>query len=189
MFSEQQKKQIYEILTNLPAKEEIIYYPRVSSDYVLKKFYEEFKVIKLNNMKKKKLLPVHPGEILREELLIPLQITPEELAKEIEFPLEKIQEICKERENITPDLAARLAIFFDSTAQFWMNMQRSYEEKLLADKLAELRKSLANELELPPKSNWKNIEKVLRRKLKILLDAEKWQDLQIFPNNKPEKLR
>ncbi|CAG8824684.1 235_t:CDS:2 [Gigaspora margarita] len=58
------------------------------------------------------------NKILREELLIPNNISPEELAKEIE-----------ERGNITPDLAARLALFFDSTAQFWMNMQKSYEEK------------------------------------------------------------
>ena len=48
---------------------------------------------------------------------------------------------------------------------------------------------LTKELELPPKSDWKNIEKVLQKKLKILLDAEKWQDLQIFPKNNPEKLK
>ncbi|CAI2161881.1 5540_t:CDS:1 [Funneliformis geosporum] len=48
---------------------------------------------------------------------------------------------------------------------------------------------LTNELELSPKSSYKNIEKLLRKKLKILLDAEKWQDLQCFPNNNPEKLR
>lgn len=48
---------------------------------------------------------------------------------------------------------------------------------------------LANELELPPKSDYKNIEGVLQKKLKILLDAEKWEDLQIFPKNNPEKLR
>src|SRR6185436_17458365 len=48
---------------------------------------------------------------------------------------------------------------------------------------------LANELELPPKSPYKNIERLLQKKLKILLDAERWQDLQIFPKDKPEKLR
>lgn len=48
---------------------------------------------------------------------------------------------------------------------------------------------LANELELPPKSPYKNIERLLQKKLKILLDAERWKDLQIFPKDNPEKLR
>lgn len=49
--------------------------------------------------------------------------------------------------------------------------------------------SLVQEISLPPKSDYKNIQAAIQRKLKILLDAEKWKDLQIFPNNKPEKLK
>ena len=61
-----------------------------------------------------------------------------------------------------------------------INLKR-FKDKELED--------LANELELPPKSAYKNIQAVLQRKLKILLNAEKWEDLQSFPNNNPENLK
>ena len=93
-------------------------------------------------MNKAKLSPIHPGEILREELLIPLNISPSELAQALHVPKEQIQWIYEERADITPDLAVRLAIYFNSTAQFWMNMQKSYDEKILADKMTDLRKMI-----------------------------------------------
>lgn len=91
-------------------------------------------------MPRKKLTPIHPGKILREELLIPLNISPQELAQEIKVPKEQINWVCEERGDITFDLATRLALYFNSTPQFWMNMQKSYEEKLLAGKMGELKK-------------------------------------------------
>lgn len=94
-------------------------------------------------MPRKKLSPIHPGKILREELLIPFNISPEELAQAIQVSKEQIQWICEERGDITSDLAARLALYFDSTPQFWMNMQKSYEEKVLADKTKQLKKQIS----------------------------------------------
>jgi plasmid maintenance system antidote protein VapI len=60
---------------------------------------------KLKSLERKKLLPIHPGEILREELLIPRNISPQELAQALKVPKEQIQWICEERGDITPDLA------------------------------------------------------------------------------------
>ena len=90
--------------------------------------------------KRKKLPPIHPGEILRERLLIPHDISPQELAQALKVPKEQIKWVCEERGDITFDLAVRLALYFNSTPQFWMNMQKSYEEKLLADKIPQLKK-------------------------------------------------
>jgi addiction module HigA family antidote len=70
---------------------------------------------------------VHPGEVLREEFLKPLSITPYRLAKEIHVPVPRINEIVLERRGITADTALRLAKFFDTTPQFWMNLQDTYE--------------------------------------------------------------
>jgi addiction module HigA family antidote len=84
--------------------------------------------------KKKKLPPIHPGEILRERLLIPRDISPQELAHALKIPKEQIKWLCEERGDITPDLAARLALYFDSTVEFWLNLQRSYEEEVAKEK-------------------------------------------------------
>ena len=91
-------------------------------------------------MPRKKLAPIHPGKILQEELLIPLNVSPQELAEAIKVPKEQIKWVCEERGDITFDLAVRLALYFNSTPQFWMNMQKSYEEKLLVDKIPQLKK-------------------------------------------------
>ena len=102
-----------------------------------------------------KLKPIHPGEILREELLIPFNISPEELAHKIQVSKEQIKWICEERGDITSDLAARLALFFGSTPQFWMNMQKSYEEKILAEKISQLKKYIH-----PYKNGSKRVEEI-----------------------------
>ena len=93
-------------------------------------------------MDKKKLSPIHPGEILREELLVPRNISPSELAKALKVPKEPIQWICEERGDITPDLATRLAIYFDSTVEFWLNLQRSYDKEIVEEKLTLLKKEI-----------------------------------------------
>jgi len=90
----------------------------------------------------KKLSPIHPGEILREELLIPHNISPSELATALKVPKEQIQWICEERGDITPDLATRLAIYFDSTVEFWLNLQRSYDREITEEKLIWLKKEI-----------------------------------------------
>ena len=86
--------------------------------------------------------PIHPGTILREEILIPRDISPQELATALKVPKEQIKWVCEERADITPDLAARLALYFDSTAEFWMNLQRSYEEELAKERIELLKKEV-----------------------------------------------
>ena len=99
-------------------------------------------------MEKKKLPPIHPGEILRERLLIPLNISPAELASAIKVPKEQIKWICEERADITPDLAARLSLYFNSTAEFWMNLQRSYEEEIAKERITLLKREIKPREEL-----------------------------------------
>jgi len=93
-------------------------------------------------MNKKKLPPIHPGEILREELLIPRNISPSELAKVLKVPKEQIQWIYEERGDITPDLATRLSLYFNSSVEFWLNLQRSYDKEIVEEKLTLLKKEI-----------------------------------------------
>jgi addiction module HigA family antidote len=71
--------------------------------------------------------PIHPGEILREEFLIPLGMTANALAMKLHVPAPRINDIVRERRAITPDTALRLARYFDTTAQFWLNLQTSFD--------------------------------------------------------------
>lgn len=84
----------------------------------------------------------HPGEILREEFLKPLDISVYELARRIHLTRSRVNDIVRERRAITADTALRLARFFGTTPQFWMNMQASYElrkaQNLLGRKLNEI---------------------------------------------------
>jgi len=93
-------------------------------------------------LKPKKLPPIHPGEILRDELLIPRNISPQDLATALKIPKEQIQWICEERGDITPDLATRLSIYFNSTIEFWLNLQRSYDREITEEKLSQLKKEI-----------------------------------------------
>ena len=74
--------------------------------------------------------PIHPGEILREEFLVPLGMTAHALALELKVPAPRINDIVRERRAITPDTALRLARYFGNTPQFWMNLQSSYDLKI-----------------------------------------------------------
>jgi antitoxin HigA-1 len=71
--------------------------------------------------------PIHPGEILREEYLLPLSLKPYSLAKKLHVPRTRIERLVAEQTPVTPDTALRLAKFFDTTPQFWMNMQSAYD--------------------------------------------------------------
>jgi len=77
-----------------------------------------------------KMRPVHPGEILREEYLAPLGITSHALAMALRVPAPRINDIVRERRTVTPDTALRLARYFDTTAQFWLNLQSAFDLKL-----------------------------------------------------------
>ena len=77
-----------------------------------------------------KMRPIHPGEILREEFLIPIGMTAHALAMELKVPAPRINDIVRERRSITPETALRLARYFGTTPQFWLNLQTSYELKI-----------------------------------------------------------
>lgn len=83
------------------------------------------------------LPPVHPGEILRDEFLEPLGMSAGALAKRLNVPRTRIERIATEQTAITPDTALRLGRFFDTTPQFWMNLQTSYDLKIAAEANAE----------------------------------------------------
>ncbi len=74
--------------------------------------------------------PIHPGEILREEYLRPLDMTPNALSIHLRVPASRINELVRERRAVTVDTALRLARYFNTTAQFWLNLQMSYDLKV-----------------------------------------------------------
>lgn len=80
------------------------------------------------------LNPIHPGEILREEFLVPLDMSVNALALALRISATRLHEIVKERRAITPDTALRLARYFGGDAQFWLNLQTSYELQLAKQK-------------------------------------------------------
>ena len=96
-------------------------------------------------MKKNGMRPVPPGEILNEEFLKPLGMTANALAKAIGVPPNRITGILKGERGITGDTAIRLGTFFKTSAEFWMNLQMTYDlrnaEKALP---ARVRKSIVN---------------------------------------------
>ena len=79
---------------------------------------------------KNKMRPVHPGEVLREEFLSPLGMSVNALAMELKVPAPRMNDIVRERRAVSPDTALRLARYFGTTAQFWLNLQTSYDLKI-----------------------------------------------------------
>ena len=73
--------------------------------------------------------PIHPGEILREEYLVPLGMTANALSIQLRVPAPRVNEVVRERRGITPDTALRLARFLNTTPQFWLNLQTSFDLK------------------------------------------------------------
>ena len=79
-----------------------------------------------------KMRPIHPGEVLREEFLAPLRLSAHALSQALRIPAPRVNDIVRERRSVTPDTALRLARHFGTTAQFWMNLQASYDLKIAA---------------------------------------------------------
>ncbi len=71
--------------------------------------------------------PTHPGEILREEFLIPLNLTQRELADSIQVPYQRVNEIVGGRRGVTPSTALRLAKYFGTSVEFWLNLQLKFD--------------------------------------------------------------
>ncbi len=86
---------------------------------------------------KRKLNPVHPGEVLLEEFLKPMGISQNRLALNIGVPPRRINEIVLGKRGITADTALRLATFFGTSAEFWLGLQSQYDLDVTAEELGE----------------------------------------------------
>ncbi len=94
-----------------------------------------------------KMRPIHPGEILREEYLLPLEMSVNALAHSLHVPATRVHEIVKERRSISADTAMRLARYFGGDAQSWMNLQTNHDLRLV-----DLEKGKLIEKEIDPRA-------------------------------------
>lgn len=81
-------------------------------------------------MRKNGMRPVHPGEILREDYLVELGMSANALARALHVPAPRVNDVVRERRGITADTALRLARYFGTTPQFWLNLQSAYDLRL-----------------------------------------------------------
>ena len=86
-------------------------------------------------MSRKRLRPVHPGEVLREDFLQPLGLTQYRLAKSLSVPPRRINEIVLGKRAVTADTALRLARFFGTSERFWLNLQTGFDLEVERDRL------------------------------------------------------
>jgi addiction module HigA family antidote len=84
----------------------------------------------------KRLPPIHPGEVLREDFLVPMKLTPYALARACGVPRTRIERLAREETAVTADTALRLARYFGTTAEFWMGMQAQYDLERARDAAA-----------------------------------------------------
>ena len=104
-----------------------------------------FKKKKELNMITNGMRPIHPGEILREDYLKPLQMSANALSKALHVPAGRVNDIVLERRGVTPDTALRLARYFGGDAQSWLNLQQTYDLKV-----AQKQKAKQIEAEIEP---------------------------------------
>lgn len=85
----------------------------------------------------KKLKPVHPGEILREEFMVPLGLSMNRVALDLRVPVTRVADIVNEKRGITADTALRFARYFKNSPTFWMNLQTRYDLEVAEDEIAD----------------------------------------------------
>lgn len=85
---------------------------------------------------RKKLKPVHPGEILSEEFMTPLRLSMNKMAMALRVPVTRIADIVNEKRGITAETALRFARYFNNSPAFWMNLQTRYELEVAEDEFA-----------------------------------------------------
>jgi addiction module HigA family antidote len=96
-------------------------------------------------MFKNGMRPVHPGEVLREDFLAPLEMSANALAKALNVPAPRINDVVRERRGISADTAMRLARYFGGDARSWLNLQAAYDLRV-----AEIENSKRVEREITP---------------------------------------
>ncbi len=92
----------------------------------------------------------HPGEILKEELLVPRNITQAELARRLKVSVRRVNDICRGKRGITYDTALRLALCFNlgtDGVEFWMNLQHNYEKRLWKNLLTQQEKVIRKQVQ------------------------------------------
>jgi len=87
----------------------------------------------MNNMR-----PIHPGEIIKEEYLAPLNMSANALAVALRVPAPRINDVIRQKRGISIDTALRLARYFNTTPQFWMNLQISYDLKMAKQNMTKI---------------------------------------------------
>ncbi len=85
----------------------------------------------------RKIKPVHPGEILREEFMVPLGLSMNRVSIDLRVSVTRIADIVNEKRAITADTALRLARYFNNSPTFWMNLQTRYDLEVAADEIAD----------------------------------------------------
>jgi addiction module HigA family antidote len=88
-------------------------------------------------MDSNKIPPIHPGEILKEEFLDPMNISQYRLAKDINVPPRRINEIVLGKRGISADTALRLGLYFSMSPEFWVNLQTHYDLEVVTDKIGD----------------------------------------------------
>lgn len=84
----------------------------------------------------KKLKPIHPGDVLLNDFMNPLKISQNKLARDIDVPPARINAIIKKTRSVTADTALRLARYFNTSAEFWVNMQAHYDLRIAQQEYA-----------------------------------------------------
>lgn len=89
-------------------------------------------------MKNNKIAPIHPGEILMEEFLKPMNLSQNKIALAIRVPARRINEIVLGKRRISADTALRLAKYFGNSAQFWLGLQMDYDLDITSDQIGDI---------------------------------------------------
>jgi addiction module HigA family antidote len=100
----------------------------------------------------KKLPPIHPGEVLREEFLRPMKLSPYTVARALGVPRTRIERLANEQTAVTADTALRLARYFSTSPAFWMGMQAQYDLERAQDDLGAKLREIAPALRSPPEA-------------------------------------
>ena len=96
-----------------------------------------------------RLKPIHPGEILREEFMVPLHLNANKLALALHVPAPSIYDIVKEERGISPEMALRLGYVFGTTPDFWLNLQSEFELRVVRNQKEAKVKNQVRPLEVP----------------------------------------
>jgi len=105
----------------------------------------------MEKKKMEKLANIHPGEILLEEFLKPLELSAYRLSKDTQIPQTRISQIIKGKRSITTDTALRLGSYFGNSAKFWLGLQNDFDLEEEKEKMEELLNSIRQNAPLQPK--------------------------------------